>query len=48
MSDSNPSKDEQSREIPRWLRYLLMLALVIAAGIAFYFNNLKIIERLTE
>lgn len=31
---------------PLWLRLLLMTALVLAAALAFYLNNLKIIEHL--
>lgn len=45
MQDDRP-KFESAR--PRWLRYLLFAIVVLLAGVAFYFNNLRILERLNQ
>lgn len=41
-----PAAGPRRRRMPLWLRLLLMALLVLAAAVAFYFNNLNIIERL--
>jgi hypothetical protein len=35
-----------TKPLPAWVRYLLLLAVVIAVAVAFAINNRRIIERL--
>ncbi len=37
-----------SRQLPRWLRLLLMALLIVVAGLAFYLNFEDVIERLRD
>ena len=47
--DGTPENGSPSiRRLPWWLRALLLGLLVAAASGAFYVNNLRIIERLSE
>lgn len=39
---------EQPKRAPLWLRVLLMIVLILFVALAFYLNNLNIIERLNK
>lgn len=48
MDVGKEPQPKQAKRAPLWLRVLLMIVLVLFVALAFYLNNLKIIERLSE
>lgn len=48
MSEKKEPAVTKSKRAPLWLRVVLMILLVLFAALAFYLNNLNIIERLNQ